>query len=189
MTETLKRIELHKLKDLINRLPPGKAAMYMEACVWCLSKNDHQNGVEFELQYRNKNYSYPVYWIDEAIDFQEINSFYNLDDTVSFGAEAIAMFFCITHTEFNDLERSTKKTGIDYWLSHEKSNPNLPFQNSGRLEVSGILKETETNTVAKRIKEKIKQSEQSDKTTLPVYIVVVAFDRPYAKMVLKNANS
>lgn len=189
MANKLKSIELHKLKEVINRLPSGKAAMYAEACVWCLNKNNHQNGVEIEFHYGNKNFSYPVHWLSDVIDFEEINAFYNIDDTVSFGAEAIAMFVCITHTEFNDFERSIKKTGIDYWLSQGDSDPNLPFQHSGRLEVSGILKETETNTVARRIKEKIKQTEQSDKTTFPVYIVVVAFDRPYAKMVLKNANS
>lgn len=179
---------LEDLKDLIY-LPKGKAGMYQEACVWCLDKHGHQNGIELELLYEKKKILHPVYWSDEKIEIERVRKHYNIDDALPFGSEAMAFFICAYHTNFNNFQRSIKKTGIDYWLGTKGEDPNLPFQNSGRLEISGILTESDTNTVEKRIKEKLKQSSQSDRTTLPVYVVVVAFDRPYAKMVIKNVDS
>jgi hypothetical protein len=183
-----KEFQLDKLADLI-ALPNGKAAMYVEACVWCMDQNGHVNGVDIDVLFEKKNHKYQILWTDSNIDIQKIKAHYNIDDALPFGAEAIAFFVCITNTNYDHLNRAIRKTGIDYWLGYKNANPNLPFQNSGRLEISGILTESETNTIEKRIKEKINQTIQSDKTTLPVYIVVVSFDRPYAKMVVKNVNS
>jgi hypothetical protein len=188
MAAKIKEFQLEKLEDLVS-LPNGKAAMYREACVWCMDKNGHINGVDIDVIVEKKNLKYQILWVDNNIDIQKIRAHYNIDDALPFGAEAIAFFVCITNTNYDLLNRAIKRTGIDYWLGYKNANPNLPFQNAGRLEISGILTENETNTVEKRIKEKIKQTIQSEKTTLPVYIVVVAFDRPYAKMVVKNANS
>lgn len=188
MTAKLKEFQLEKLRDLA-KLPDGKASMYTEACVWCMDQHGHEVGVVLDLLFDKKNYSHTVHWLESNIDVEKIRAHYNSDDAVSFGAEAIAMFICIAHTDYDHIQRSMKKTGIDYWLSHKNANPNLPFQNSGRLEISGILRENDKNTVDQRVKEKIRQSTQSENTTLPVYVVVVAFDRPYAKMVVKNVDS
>jgi hypothetical protein len=154
-----------------------------------MDQHGHQNGTELGLLFDKKTYTYPIYWTEDNIDIAKIRNHYNIDDALPFGTEAIALFICITLTEYDDFQRSIKKTGIDYWLGHKDADPNLPFQNSGRLEISGILKENDKNTVDQRVKEKLKQSAQSDHTSLPVYVVVVAFDRPYAKMVVRNANS
>ena len=188
MAVKLSEFQLGNLKNLV-RLPSGKASMYVEACVWCMDQNDHQNGIELDLIINKKTYVYPIYWPEDNIEIEKIRNHYNIDDALPFGTEAIAFFVCITHTEYDDLQRSIRKTGIDYWLGYKNADPNLPFQDSGRLEISGILKENDKNTVEHRVKEKLKQSSQSDNTTLPVYVVVVAFDRPYAKLVVKNANS
>ncbi len=181
-------IHLDRLEEMV-QLPAGKAAMYIESCVWCMDQNEHQNGVELDLYFDNKTYKYSVFWPEDKIDIGKVNNFYNSDDALPYGAEAIAIFVCMNHTEFDALLRSVRRTGIDYWLGHKNANPNLPFQNTGRLEVSGILEENESNTISKRVKEKLSQTSQSDKSTLPVYVVVVAFDQPCAKMVLKNVNS
>lgn len=188
MPINMTRFQLGEINKFID-LPDGKVAMYVEACVWCLDYHGHQNGSDLDVLFERKNNIYQVYWPDELIELEKIRAYYNNDDAVESGAEVIAFFVCLAHTDYDRLNRSFTKTGIDYWLGHKSTNPNLPFQNSGRLEISGILKETDTNTVEKRIKEKLKQSAQSDHTTLPVYVVVVAFDQPYAKMVVKNVNS
>lgn len=188
MAANLKRFRLNDLNNVID-LPNGKAAMYVEACVWCMDQHGHQNGIELEVKYERKNYLYSITWLEERIDIPRLRKHYNDDDAVEFGSEALAFFICLNHTEYDRVQRSMKKTGIDYWLAHKNTDPNLPFHNSGRLEVSGILRENEKNTVEQRIKKKLKQVAQSDHTTLPVYIVVVCFDQPYAKMVVKDANS
>ena len=188
MALRLTDFQLERLENYVN-LPHGKASMYTEACVWCMDQHGHQNGIELGVLFNKKTYVHPVYWPEDQVDIVKIKNHYNIDDALPCGTEAIAFFICITHTEYDDLQRSTKKTGIDYWLGYKDADPNLPFQNAGRLEISGILKESEKNTVDQRVREKLKQSTQSDQTSLPVYIVVVAFDRPYAKMVVRNANS
>lgn len=185
MKAKLNQINLDKLGKLI-RLPDGKAAYYMEACVWCMDQNKHKNGVKLELQFDSKTFTYPVFWPDETIDIEKIRNYYNIDDALPYGAEIIAIFVTLNHSEFSSLKRSVRKTGIDYWLSDDKSDQNLPFQNAGRLEISGILKQNEENTISKRIRVKLKQTNQSDGTSFPVYVVVVAFDQPCAKMVVKN---
>ncbi len=187
MANKTKKFQLDELQNLV-RLPAGKAGMYIEACVWCMDQNGHPNGIELNLDFNKKTYVYPVYWPENKIDIKKVRNHYNIDDALPFGTEAIAFFISMTHSGFDGLQRSTRKTGIDYWLGNKGGDPNLPFQNSGRLEISGILKESETNTIDKRIKEKLTQTKQSEKTSLPVFVVVVAFDRPHAKMVIKNAN-
>lgn len=55
----------------------------------------------------------------------------------------------------------------------------------GRLEVSGILEEIPSNSISKRIWQKLKQLEKSDHTKLPAYVIVTAFDGPVSKFVKK----
>ena len=48
--------------------------------------------------------------------------------------------------------------------------------------VSGILKGTK-GQINKRLKDKIEQTQKSDKLGLPAYIVIVEFSRPLVKIV------
>jgi hypothetical protein len=150
---------------------------------------DHQNGVGIAVDFGNSSQKYFIRWPEQQINIEKIRNHYNPDDAIEHGAEAIAFFVSFTQTDFDCLQRSMTKTGIDYWLGYKNQDPNLPFQNAGRLEVSGILVEKDGNTLNRRIKTKIKQTAQSDKTSLPVYVVVVVFEQPSAKMVAKNGNS
>ena len=83
----------------------------------------------------------------------------------------------INETEYTIIERSCKGDGFDYWLG--KKDDGL-FNHAARLEISGILQESATNTVEKRLKIKIKQTEQSDESRLPAYISIVEFGKPKA---------
>ena len=59
------------------------------------------------------------------------------------------------------------------------------FNHAARLEISGILKESRTNTIEKRLKDKMKQTEQSDETCLPAYISIIEFGKPKALFIKK----
>jgi hypothetical protein len=62
----------------------------------------------------------------------------------------------------------------------------LPFeQRKARLEISGIWKESESNTVDARVRLKRKQLEQSDSTLMPALVIVVEFGTPKVKFVEK----
>ncbi len=187
MRSQVSEFQLEDLPSLIH-VPAGKAAMYVEACVWCMDKHGHASGIQLEFTWDQKNCAHPICWTTRASDLDRIRSHYNIDDALPFGAEVLAIFLCVTHTEYKNIQRSARMTGIDYWLSRDAPDPSRPFQNSGRLEISGMLSESEHNTVEQRLKEKLKQTQQSANTKLPVYVVVVAFDHPRAKMVARNAN-
>lgn len=75
-------------------------------------------------------------------------------------------------------QRSRKGTGFDYWLGDEAD---MPFQNKARLEVSGI-RNGDQKIIKARVREKLTQTEVSDKTRLPAYVVVVEFGRPVAEV-------
>ena len=51
------------------------------------------------------------------------------------------------------------------------------------MEVSGIGKETESNTINKRINVKLKQVKKLRDKNLPTYVVVIEFGSPKAKIV------
>ena len=121
MTAKLHGFQLEKLADLVS-LPRGKAAMYMEACIWCMDQNGHINGADIDVLFEKKNHIYQISWADQNIDIPKIRAHYNIDDALPFGAEAIAFFVCITNTDYDYLNRAIRKTGIDYWLGHKNSN-------------------------------------------------------------------
>lgn len=55
----------------------------------------------------------------------------------------------------------------------------MPFENKARLEVSGIRNGNQ-KVVTARVRAKLAQTEVSDETRLPAYIVVVEFGQPVA---------
>jgi len=160
----------------------------MEACVWCLLNQNHANGVKLKVVGNDKeNLFYEIYW-PENIETETIFRSYNQDDATQFGAEAIAFLLVREYTKFTVIERAVTSTGIDYWLSFKNVNKNHLFHRAARLEISGILAENPGNTVTSRINLKLKQTQPTDHT-FPVYIIVVDFSKPWAKMVLKNVDS
>ena len=72
---------------------------------------------------------------------------------------------------------------LDYWLGTGEYDENLlPFeQRKAKLEVSGIWKESESNTINARIRLKRKQLTQFNFENLPGVIIVVEFGAPQAK--------
>ncbi len=127
--------------------------------------------------------SYILSWSDAEIDLEAIRWSFNQDDATEDGAEAIALLLAIDRTEYTAVQRAVTTTGIDYWLGY-RDNLDNPFKRAGRLEISGIFNENETNTVAARLKGKLRQTLPTDHT-FPVYIVIVEFGQPYATMVKK----
>jgi len=57
----------------------------------------------------------------------------------------------------------------------------MPFENKARLEVSGI-RNGDQKVVTARVRAKLMQTEVSDETRLPAYIVVVEFGHPVAEV-------
>ncbi|GAB1352252.1 hypothetical protein MASR1M12_09830 [Erysipelotrichia bacterium] len=174
----MQHIDLDSIENNIACLTKTKAAFLREACIWCLLTCDHKNGVELEAAIVKKILPHSIIW-GENEDFSKLKMSYNLDDAIEFGAEAISLLFIQQNTDYKVIQRAVKKTGIDYWLKKDDSQP-LFSMGDARLEISGILKERGSNTVKKRISEKIAQARKGPKV-FPVFISVVEFSKPMAK--------
>ena len=177
-------LNLDNIQTLV-QIAEGKAKLLKECCIWALWFCNHSNGVKIELREDSSTSLYIIGWSDEGLDAEAITRSYNPDDAAEFGAEAIALLISVERTEYDAVERSIKTTGIDYWLGFKNRHPNEPFHRASRLEISGIMKENKNNRVSTREKKKLTQTEPTD-GTFPVYVIVVEFSQPYARMVLKK---
>ena len=86
-------------------------------------------------------------------------------------------------TDYTVIERSRKGTGFDYMLGDRQEPFFIP---KARLEVSGIMHETDGNTVEQRFRQKSKQTLKTDTTRLPAYVAVVEFSKPKAIFAIKK---
>jgi hypothetical protein len=133
---------------------------------------------------------YQVYWTGEVTDelmrqyagtSRKLNDYAPTTRTIDDAACAIALLLIRELTEYTAVSKARVGTTVDYYLIPKTQNTNLIFNEAeARLEVSGILSETKSNTVKARIKEK---RERLTKNDMPTFIVIVEFSNPYAKVV------
>lgn len=180
----MKALHLDSLDRGIPAITKRQAGSHMEACVWCLSECGHRSGVTLTIVDRGDEASYQLLWPQDQIDLAEISRAYNQGDGPEHGAEAIALLLIRDRTEYTAVRRSVVSTGIDYWLGFKDDMPSDNFfgKMEARLEVSAILRRTDSNTVRRRMRKKMSQSQQSDSTALPAFVIVVEFSQPLAEV-------
>lgn len=173
-------INLEEIKMIsIPGISPGTALYLCENALACFCRQGHNSGVSLECHGISEQ-SEPVEWTTEYTQ-QMDRSLNDQEVATEHGAVCISILFAIHHTEYTVIMRARKKTGVDYWLCRKED---FLFQNAARMEVSGIF--NNPNQVAIRIKKKIKQSNQSDSSSLPAYISVVEFSRPIIHFIKKS---
>ena len=183
---TITELPLDSIGKDVPALTKNKAAALKESCIWCLCTCEHTSGVQLISTIQNESYQFRVVWNEDETDLEGIYRAYNDDDAIEFGAEGLSILLVKEQTAFTAIERAAKKTGIDYWLGYQNDDPLFLFtEKSARLEISGILRESDSNTVKRRIKLKSKQTEPTDHT-FPVYISIVEFFEPKAEIVRKD---
>jgi len=181
----MKKLDLDELKTGIPVVSKKIGAFLAEAAAICLYLNGYESGVELKVEGEIEEILI-VEWDDKITD-DVLNSWNDVKEATEFGATALAILILLKYTYFTHIIRAYQGTGIDYWLGiGEHTSDTLPKDNiKGRLEISGILKESKSNTLNMRISQKIKQAKKTDDTKLPVYIVVVEFSQPKAKIIKK----
>lgn len=159
-------------------LSPGRCLAFAEAASVCLESQSHQSGIIIQVagEFTDK---ISVSW--NKIDLKTRHSWQNLAESVEEAAYGLAILAIWKLTPLKVVKQSFKKTGFDYWLG-EKNNPDQPFQEKARLEVSGILKGT-TSQINQRLKEKLAQTTQSDNLNLPIFVVIAEFSNPKVKII------
>lgn len=157
---------------------------FAEAASYCLHVHSHPNPVRLSLS-GDLSGSGTLEW--GSISAAHRRTHADLQDAAEFGACAIGIVIAVQLTGLSGVERSVKGTGVDFWLLKDSDDRGI-FQRSARLEASGILTGTET-TIRARAKQKLAQTNPSDKAGLPAYVVVVEFGSPEARFLVKSGKA
>lgn len=170
MAKKVRQLDLAKLNG---GSPPGvtpaMGQFAAEAAAVVLEHNAHKPGVGMAVAASRTN-QYTVSWPKLHADAKRTHN--DLPEAAEQGAYGIAFLLVEELTNLKVIERSAKKTGIDYWLG---TGEELLFQTAARLEVSAIIDNAEA--VDGRVKAKMKQTDASQ-GTLPAYVAVVEFGQP-----------
>lgn len=170
-------LNLEELAEAMIYFSAVQCQFLAENCIVALENRNHHTGVTMEIsgdypQTMNLNWVTKV----NTQGYKERKKF------TEKGAEAMSFFLAINLTDYEVVEESSIGTGIDYWLgydeSHQNFDPNNFFQ--ARLEISGILSETKTNSVQSRVRSKSLRTKRSDSIGIPAYISIVEFSNPKA---------
>jgi len=169
--------------QLNNKLTPNFLGVVMESCIFCLNSQNHTSGAELipfdhiKNIFREKS---RIIWNTEiSSDF--FKTYKDEKRTTDWGAMCIALMLVPQTTEYNDFEVSATNNGFDFWLANDGDE--LDF--SARLEISGIRKENEGNTIKSRISQKLKQTDKSDNLGLQAYIAIIEFGKPQVALIKK----
>jgi hypothetical protein len=166
------------LNDLANGLPaisPAFGQYLAEAGAVCLESQGHANGQELSVQGICSE-GYALRW--PRVTDQMERCLNDPEVATEHGAVGIAVLLMKRLIGCAVIQRSRKGTGFDYWLGDESY---MPFESKARLEVSGI-RNGDQKVVTARVRAKLMQTEVSDVTSLPAYIVVVEFGHPVAEV-------
>ena len=112
-------------------------------------------------------------------------SWHDFEEAAEFGAIAVAIVLTLKLTGIPGVRRSAKGPGFDFRMGAKGDERGI-FQDTARLEVSGILKGSKSKVEA-RLTKKLAQLERSDATQLAGYAAIIEFGSPEACIVKKAA--
>ena len=168
------------LSSLANGSIPGISAAVgsslAEAAGVCLESQGHSSGTQLTITgYGNGRYT--LTW--PCITDQSRRAWGDYEVATENGAAGVAAMVAEKVIGYAIIERSRKGTGFDYWLGDRMDT--LPIERKARLEVSGIRRGA-TSTVMRRVRQKLGQTDRSENTLLPAYVIVVEFGTPLAEV-------
>lgn len=173
-------LNLNNLGDSsIPGITPALGRALAEAAAVCLDSKGHQPGALIAIRGISDR-SYTLKWRPAS---EQAHRIWQYNRATEWGAEGIAVLLAERETPYTVIEAGVQLTGIDYWLGDESY---AAFQRKARLEVSGIRQPGDhivsDNLIMQRVNDKLLQTNQSDDTQLPVFIIVVEFGRPVAEV-------
>lgn len=179
----MNEIKLTELKAGLPGIIPIEGSNLYENCVVGLHKCGHKEQVDFSVEGFIPA-CYSLIWEDLFND-QLGRTYADEQSVTERAAVGISVLLALKQTKYTIIERSRRGTGFDYMLG-EKDNP--LFTPCARLEISGILKETDGNTMIARYQQKAAQTNKSDEMLLPAYISIVELSTPKAIFNIKEVK-
>jgi hypothetical protein len=174
-------LDLNELESGIPALTQALGRVYAEAAAVCLDNQGHQEPVALSVR-RIDRPGYILRWPQLTETMRR--AYHDLERATELGAYGVAILLVRATTGLTAVWQSRKGTGFDYWLGPNGTEDRLVFQESTRLEVSGILCGTESQFLT-RLRQKLGQMEASDATGVRGYAVVVEFGRPQAEVAMR----
>ena len=184
MPPNIQRIfEMLDLNDLGDNYIPGVTPaignFMAQAGAVCLDSSGHDQGVQLTIR-GISDHKYGLVWTTPTA---QAHRSWQHNQATEWGAAGIAVLLAKNETPYTVIEAATQGTGIDYWLGDDSD---IPFQRKARLEISGIRQDSvgiaSDRTIAARVREKMRQTIQSDNTNTPAYVIVVEFGHPIAEV-------
>ena len=173
-------LDLNDLGDgSIPAVTPALGNLLAEAGGVCLESQGHTQGVRLNVRGYRAN-SYALTW-QSITSEQARRTWNNHIRATELGAEGIAVLLARREIGHEVIESSWIGTGFDYWLGDESDTT---LQRKARLEVSGI-RQGNDRTIRERVRGKLVQTNPSDPSQLPAYVIVVAFEIPIAEVQMK----
>lgn len=177
----LRKLDVTSISNLIKGIDESQCIAYGKRCSVALESMNHNSETPIGVQGE----------IDEVFNIkwqvQENKAgFREPKKNVELGAVALSFLLLNQATGFNCFYEAFQGEGVDYWISYPESHEEYDEFNfmNARLEISGIGKESSTNTIEKRATEKEQQSKISDGSATDAYISIIEFGTP--KAILKK---
>lgn len=168
-------MNLIDIKKGLPGIAPAIGAYFYAAIVVTMHRLNHAEHLTMPLNGDNPKIL-DINWQDTFND-QLDRSFKEDSSMIDAAASGFSCLLAIEETNYTIVERGYKGSGFDYYLGYD----NEPlFTKAARLEISGIKQENEGNTIEKRLRIKLKQTDQSDQEKLPAYVSIIEFSKPKA---------
>ncbi len=174
-------IQLTDIKQGTPGITPVEGANLYENCIVALHNSSHTSPVTLHVSGLNAC-DYSLLW-EDTFNNQLRRTYADEQSVTERAAVAVSVMLALRQTDYTIIERSRKGTGFDYMLG---DGHDLLFTPKARLEVSGIMHETDGNTAEKRFLQKAEQTSKSDDTRLPAYVSIVEFSTPKAIFDIKK---
>jgi hypothetical protein len=160
-------------------LSPGRCEFMAECAVAVLNRRRHSPGVKLLLDGDCED-QFELRW--EADDENLVASFADTQEATEHAAYAIAILVMSKIVPNCVVERAAKGLGFDFWVGEGQHE--LPFQGLARLEVSGILRGSNSE-INRRVNVKRNQMQVSDGLGKG-YVAVIEFGTPVARVEWNN---
>lgn len=163
------------INDIAKGMPgitPNVGAVLIENSNVMLHKAGHTSPTPLNISGITEQTSL-LHWEDNYTE-QMARTHADMQETTELAAVCVSIAVTQKITGYTVIERSRKGTGFDYVLGDAEEC----FFPKARLEISGIAKESLTNTIEGRFRQKALQTSVSDNTNLPAYISIVEFRCP-----------
>lgn len=182
----LHTIDFARLRDGIGCLAVDHCQFAHRAAGVALSRAGHNHEVMCQVVDRDSlQFTVILRWVESEPSVQS-RSFRSPQRLGEFAAEALAFLLIEDFTPYTVVGQALESSGVDYHLEFKDtvdcaSEAEYPPY-SARLEVSGILQPSRGNTFGARVRQKLRQTEKSDSTGTPAYVIVVDFSTPSANI-------